>query len=167
MKCMTVTWILAFSFLGTAVSASAQTFEFKGLTLGTKSSIQVLEATHGLKCEERGRSQYGIPCRGPTTLFGKNGTLEVNLSNENVITRIYVRHQSDILKFKDMRQTFYEKFGRSQSQSAYSDDWRKGQGKVEQQWMRLTPEILEMRIVRMDSPKNPAFLLNKQERKDY
>ena len=64
---------------------------------------------------------------------GRTGALEVNLSNENVITRIYVRHQSDILKFKDMRQTFYEKFGRSQSQSAYSDEWRKGVGKIEPQ----------------------------------
>lgn len=66
-----------------------------------------------------------------------------------------------------MRQTFYEKFGRSQSQSAYSDEWRKGVGKVEQQWMRRTPEILEMKIVRMDSPKKPAFLLNKKDRNDY
>ena len=167
MKRMMVSWILTCSFLGTAISAHAQTFEFKGLVLGAKSSIQDLEAMHGLKCEERRRSQYGIPCSARTTLFGKDGSLEVNLSNENVITRIYVQHQSDILKFKDMRKTFYEKFGRSQSQSAYSDEWRKAVGKVEQQWVRLTPEILEMRIVRMDSPKNPAFLLNKKDRKDY
>lgn len=167
MKRMTVTCILACSFLGTSVSVHAQTFEFKGLVLGVKSSIQDLEAMHGLKCEERRRSQYGIPCSARTTLFGKDGRLDVNLSNENVITRIYVRHQSDILKFKDMRQTFYEMFGRSQSQSAYSDEWRKGLGKLEQPWMRLTPEILEMRIVRKDSPKTPAFLLNKKDRNDY
>lgn len=53
MKRMTVTWILACSFLGTAVSAHAQTFEFKGLVGGAKSSIQDLEAMYGLKCEER------------------------------------------------------------------------------------------------------------------
>ena len=41
MKRMTVTWILACSFPGTAVSAHAQTFEFKGLVLGAKSSISV------------------------------------------------------------------------------------------------------------------------------
>lgn len=158
--------IIGFWFLGGAGVAGAQDFEFKGLVLGSKTSMHALEGQHSLRCDVGSRSQYGIPCRGATTFLGQKGTIEINLSNEDVLTRIYVRYVSDILKYKDMRKAFYEKFGRPQRQSGYTDEWRKGLGKAEQQWIKLTPNLLEMRIVRLNQPADPAFLLKDKDRKD-
>lgn len=122
---------IGFLFLGGAGVTEAQEIEFKGMVLGAKTSVQTLEGQHSLKCDEKHRSQYGIICRGVTTFLGQKGTVEINLSNENVLSRIYVRYESNLLKYKDMRKSFYEKFGRPQRQSGYTDEWRKGDGKVE------------------------------------
>lgn len=154
--------IIGVLLLGGAGVAGAQDFEFKGLVLGSKSSVQALEGEHSLKCDTAHRSQYGIQCRGASTFLGQKGALEVDLSNQEVITRINVRYESNLLKYKDMRKSFYEKFGRPQRQSGYTDEWRKGQGKVEQQWIKLTPETLEMRVVRLNTPTNPNFLLREK-----
>lgn len=156
--------IIGFWFLGGV--AGTQEFEFKGLVLGSKTSTQALERHHSLICDAVHRSQYGIACRGATTFLGQKGTIEINLSNEDVLTRIYVRYESNILKYKDMRKAFYEKFGRPQRQSGYTDEWRKGLGKTEQQWIKLQPQSLEMRIVRLNPPTDPAFLLKDKDRKD-
>ena len=55
---------------------------------------------------------------------------------------------------------------RPHRQSGYTDERRYAQGKVEQQWIKLTPDLLEMRIVRLNAPINPNSLLKDKDRKD-
>ena len=75
--------------LGTIKTANAQAFEFKGLVLGAKSSVQELKGKHGLKCEPR-RTLPSTRCVGKTTLFDKPGSVDVNLSSECVIMSMIV-----------------------------------------------------------------------------
>jgi hypothetical protein len=147
--------------------ANAQTFEFKGLVLGAQSSVKVLEEQHGVKCNEATRSENGIKCSGVTTLFGESASLEMYLNGQNVISYIHVRHHGNILKFKDMVKSIAEKFGPPMKMSGYTAEWRKGNGQVEQQWVQFQPETFELRIVRLDAPKNPAFLLRNKDKKDF
>jgi hypothetical protein len=151
--------------LGLCGIAQAQTYDFKGLTLGAKSSVDELVEKHALTCNPRSKNEYGQPCGGNTTIFGEPGSVEVNLDNNSVISRIYVRFDSNPLKFKDMVASASAKLGRPMRRDASTAEWRKGTGN-EQQWAKLSWTSYELRIVRLNTGPNPARLLDEKKRKD-
>lgn len=152
--------------LGQSGSTHSQTYEFKGLTLGATSSINELVELSGLDCNPSRKNEYGQRCIGKTTLFGEPASLDVNLDNNSVISRIYVKFHANPLKFKDMVASAIAKLGPPFRQGYSTVEWRKGTGN-EQQWAKLTWEMYELRIVRMNTGPNPARVLDDEKRKDF
>jgi hypothetical protein len=147
--------------------ANAQPFEYKGIVLGQQTTVGDLEQKNALQCNTANRSQYGIKCFGKTTLFGKPGTTEVDVDNQNRVTRIHIRYTGNILAFKDMVRQMAGRFGRPYGFTGYTAEWRRKMSQDEQQWVKLQPNDYELRIVRFNMGPNPARVLHGNQRGDF
>ena len=127
--------VIGLMLLNGAGIARAQTYDFKGLVLGSSSSINVLQEKYGLKCHASffNRAPYGYECNGKTTMLGQEGSLRVNLSSEDRVIGIVVHIQVDVTKraiIKDMINPLSQKFGPPKRHAPGLVEWGNAQGQV-------------------------------------
>jgi hypothetical protein len=103
--------------------ASAQTFDFKGIVLGGKSSAASLQREHALACQSGPRNI--VTCRGKTTLLGQDASLVVYLT-EDIVQNIVVTYKHQML-FDDLAKAYSQKFGKPKSRALGKVLWRNAQ----------------------------------------
>ena len=146
--------------------ACAQTYDFKSIVLGGKSSIDAL-GERGLTCDVARRTENGVKCVGNDTMLGQEGALTVYIDNGDVIRGIIFQYRpKDAVKnmklLPDMERSLIEKFGRPIRQAVHSLTWENAQGQVVVFSGGPRRTFLEMRGgVRKQAPK-----LDQDQKKD-
>lgn len=98
---------------GTQVSF-AQTFDFKGIVLGSEIDTKVLEEQHQIACSYTERTKRSI-CTGKTTFLGMDANLTVSVrdvvDNQGLVQSIDVFYQTSTVWPKDVAAELSKKFG--------------------------------------------------------
>ncbi len=134
MRSLMITIIGLLSLNGAGV-ARAQAFDFKGIVLAGRSSIDVLQEQHRLNCDVVHRTENGVKCLGEGTMLGEDGTLIVYIDNEDVVRGIRFTYQpKDFVKNlklgSEIEKALIEKFGRPVRRFANNLTWSNKEGHV-------------------------------------
>ena len=141
--------IASFIFYNTGI-ARGQTFEFKGLVLGSKVELDELRDKFALKCygTSFNKQPSGHDCVGKTTLLGQEGKFRVSLNNEGQFVGMRIDIKVEVTKMevlKDMRKELVQKFGRPKSQTHNTLTWSNEKGQVALFGNPMTTAWLEFR----------------------
>ena len=160
--------VIGLMLLSGAGIARAQTFDFKGLVLGSASSVNALQEQQDLKCHaiSFNSAPSGYECNGKTTMLGQDGSLRVHLSNEDHVVFIVVQIQVDVTKraiIKDMIQPLVQKFGPPKLQRSPGHlEWHNELGQV----VVFTSSILQAKLEYRGGRSAPIPKLNEKDKKD-
>lgn len=144
--------------------ASGQTYDFKGIVAGGKSSIKSLETEHALTCHHAAQfsKELKAVCTGKTTILGQESQLRVSVDYQEIVRHIQVDYKRDPLRsrevFREMKSALSKKFGPPQSDSHDMTRWWNSKSHV----MVLTDAKLEMRA----GERKPKPGFSEKQRKD-
>lgn len=132
--------------------ASAQSFDFKGLELGSRVDVNTLGEQFNLTCSHFPAG--GGRCNGKTTFLGMDAAESVFVDKNNLVVDITVKYYTKTVWPKSIALELMKKFGppKHQSQNMIFD-WVNGNGHR----MHLEHGELEMttpRVVEREAPPN-------------
>ena len=100
-----VAWLL----VSISMPGSAQTFDFKGVALGSRVEAKLLEEKFNFTC--RIFPAGGGSCGGKTTFLGMEATEDIAFDKNNVVIGITVRYKTTKVWPKDIAAELQKKFG--------------------------------------------------------
>lgn len=144
--------VLVSLLVSISTPTSAQTFDFKGLVLGSRVDARTLEEKFNLTC--RNYPAGGGNCNGKTTFLGMEAMENVAIDKNNMVVDITVRYSTTTVWPKDIAAELMKKFGlpKHQRQNMIFD-WINGSGQrvhLEHRELRMTTP----RVVEKEAPPN-------------
>lgn len=150
-----------------ATAALAEKWDFKGLELGSKSSVGDLQQRFNLKCVAVSPPGVGQFCQGRTTLLDWPAELKVNLDADDYVFKISVQYRGDPLKQFDAPKAMIAKYGPPSKKSGAAYEWTR---RTQRSYWKIffDPSKLELSVYRLDKPlsSNPAMTLNPKAKTD-
>ena len=136
--------IAAVILFGGASVANAQSFDFKGIVLGSKVESSALAQEHGLNCDNR--DPRATICTGKTTFLGMDAQQLVVIDAQGVVSNIKVTYATTTVWPKNIAAELSKKFGPPKyQQSAMIFTWinpRKEMAHLEHRQLEMKiPEV--------------------------